>query len=286
MGGRSCSFAMGRKIYQACFVPAYICVTCGVQHAETESPPTRCAICDDERQYVGEQGQRWTTIAEMRAKYGNDLRQEEPGLTGIRTLPRFAIGQRALLVKGPSGNVLWDCLSYVDEETVSAVRQLGGISSIAISHPHFYGSCVDWSKAFRDAPIYLHIKDRGWLMRPHPNVVLWDGEQLHLNAGPTLISLPGHFDGSAVLHWPQGADGRGVLLTGDTIAVAMDRRFVSFMYSYPNYIPLPARTVKAMAARMRGYRFERVYDAWQSVTSDAAGALERSAERYVGRLEG
>ena len=42
-------------------MPAWICVTCAVQQADTEVPPERCPICEDERQYVGWEGQRWTT---------------------------------------------------------------------------------------------------------------------------------------------------------------------------------------------------------------------------------
>jgi hypothetical protein len=43
----------------------YICTTCGTQHAESEAPPGRCVICEDERQYVGWQGQLWTTLDDV-----------------------------------------------------------------------------------------------------------------------------------------------------------------------------------------------------------------------------
>lgn len=39
----------------------YICVTCGTQFAPTEEPPANCPICDDDRQYIGFNGQQWTT---------------------------------------------------------------------------------------------------------------------------------------------------------------------------------------------------------------------------------
>ena len=48
-----------------------------------------------------------------------------------------------------------------------------------------------------------------------------------------------------MLHWAGGADGRGALLSGDIVQVVPDRRYVSFMYSYPNLIPLPAAAVEA-----------------------------------------
>src|SRR5690348_8547654 len=151
----------------ACFV----CVTCGVQFADSGSrPPEHCPICEDERQYVGPGGQRWTTLEQLRETHHNELRRHEDGLVGIGSHPSFGIGQRALLVQAPSGNVLWDCVTLIDEFTERMVRQLGGIAAIAISHPHYYSAMVDWAAAF-DAPVYLHAGDRQWVMRPSPSIV-------------------------------------------------------------------------------------------------------------------
>ena len=134
-------------------MPAYICLTCGVQHADRGAPPTSCPICDDERQYVGWNGQQWTTLPEMVASgYRNVLREEDSGLTSITTVSPFGIGQQALLVQTPAGNVLWDCISLLDDATIAALRARGGIRAIAISHPHFYATCVEWSDAFGGVP--------------------------------------------------------------------------------------------------------------------------------------
>ena len=46
----------------------WICVTCGTQFAESEAQPAECPICTDARQYVPEEGQRWTTLDELRAE--------------------------------------------------------------------------------------------------------------------------------------------------------------------------------------------------------------------------
>ena len=157
-------------------MPHFICTTCGTQHAETPAPPDRCAICEDERQYIGWSGQRWTTLDRLRTDHENQIRPEEPGLTGIGTTPKLGIGQRALLVQSPGGNVLWDCISLIDEATVEAVRNLGELAAIAISHPHYYSSMVEWSRAFGSVPIYLHAADRRWVMRPDPAIEFWEGE--------------------------------------------------------------------------------------------------------------
>jgi glyoxylase-like metal-dependent hydrolase (beta-lactamase superfamily II) len=175
--------------------------------------------------------------------------------------PSFAIGQRALLITQPGGNVLWDCIPLLDEATISAIRALGGISAIAISHPHYYSVMIEWSKAF-DAPVYLHSADRQWVMRPDPAIEFWDGQTKSLAGGLTLVRCGGHFDGGTVLHWPEGADGKGALLSGDIIQVVQDRCWVSFMYSYPNLIPLPASAVVQIVAAVEPFSFERVYGAW------------------------
>ncbi|HEY2477157.1 MAG TPA: MBL fold metallo-hydrolase [Solirubrobacterales bacterium] len=261
---------------------AFICVTCGTQHAPLAQPPTACAICTDERQYVGHDGQRWTTLAELRRDHRADIREEEPGLTGIGSMPSFAIGQRALLVETPEGNVLWDCLAPFDDEVVEKVRERGGIDAIAISHPHYYTTMVEWSRAF-DAPIHLHAADRQWAMRPDAAIDFWDGDRLGLFGGLTLLRLGGHFAGGTVLHWRAGAEGRGVLLSGDICQVVADRRWVSFMRSYPNLIPLPAATVEAIAAALEPWPFDRLYGAWfgRVVDADAHAAVRRSADRYI-----
>ncbi|HEU5330103.1 MAG TPA: hypothetical protein VFU78_18585 [Thermomicrobiales bacterium] len=263
----------------------YICVTCGTQFAASDAPPAHCPICEDERQYVGWQGQQWTTLDRLQQDYHNVIKPVEPGLTGIGTHPAFAIGQRALLVQAPSGNVLWDCISLLDEPTIAAVRALGGISAIAISHAHYYSSMVEWAQTF-DAPIYIHTDDRQWVMRPDASVQFWEGETMALGDGLTLIRCGGHFAGGQVLHWEAGAAGAGALLTGDILTVVSDRRYVSFMYSYPNLIPLPAVEVRRIAAAVEPYSFDRIYGAWwdRVVASDAKAAVSRSADRYIAAL--
>ena len=269
-----------------------ICITCGTQFAASEEPPESCPICDDERQYVGWAGQEWTTLEQLGARHRLALKDEGDGLLGIGVEPKFAIGQRALLVPAaargrPGSNVLWDCISLIDRAAIRVVEAQGGLGAIAISHPHYYGSMVEWSRAFGGAPIYLHADDRRWVMRPDPAVVFWEGDALEIGDGLTLLRLGGHFAGAQVLHWAGGAEDRGVLLAGDVLQVVQDRRFVSFMYSYPNYIPLPAATVRRMARMLEPYPFERVYGAWFGavVRADAKAAVQRSAERYVRALE-
>jgi hypothetical protein len=267
-------------------MPYFVCETCGTQFAESDSPPASCPTCEDERQYVGRDGQRWTTLDGLRAGHRNAIEPLEPGLSSIQTRPRFAIGQRALLVESPGGNVLWDCVSLVDEATVEAINRRGGLAALAISHPHFYATMVEWSRAFGGVPIYLHADDREWVRRPDPAVLFWEGESRPLHDGLTLVRCGGHFPGSSVLLWPAGAGGRGVLLSGDTLQVCPDRRHVSFMYSYPNFIPLPPGVVRRVARAAGALHFDRIYgmSPGLEIPGDAKAAVARSADRYVRAL--
>jgi glyoxylase-like metal-dependent hydrolase (beta-lactamase superfamily II) len=264
-------------------------MTCGAQYAETDAPPEHCIICEDDRPYIGKNGQRWTTLPEMQQTHHNRVAEVDPNLTGIGTEPGFAIGQRALLVHTPGGNVLWDCVSLLDEATIEAVHARGGIAAIAVSHPHLAGSLVEWSHAFGGAPIYWHADNREWVTRPDPAYQFWAGETLQILDGLTLVRCGGHFPGSTVLHWPDGApkvpegEGRGALLTGDTLQVAQDRRYVSFMYSYPNMIPLNVRAVEHIVQSVEPFAFDRIYGGWWDsiVAMDAKSAVRRSADRYI-----
>jgi hypothetical protein len=264
-----------------------ICTTCGTQFAASAQPPPRCPICDEPRQYVPPGGQQWTTLEKLRRTHRNSFRRLEPGLMGIGTTPDFAIGQRALLVQRADGNVLWDCVALIDEATIDIVEALGGVSAIAISHPHYYTTMVEWSHAFGRIPIYLHEADKAWVQRRDPVVEFWSGDTRDIGGGLTLVRCGGHFAGGSVLHWPAGADERGALLVGDILQVTMDRKYVSFMRSYPNMWPLSRAAVDRIVAAVEPLPFDRVYGAWwdRHIESGAKAAVARSRDIYIAALQ-
>ena len=263
-----------------------VCATCGTQFGNPDATRADCPICADARQWIPEGGQEWTSLEELQRDHRNEIRPEGE-LVGIGTSPRFAIGQRALLVPFGERCLLWDCITLLDEETATEVERRGGLAAIAISHPHYYSGMVEWARRF-GCPIYLHAADAEWIMRPDPAIELWDGEVKELAHDLSLVRCGGHFPGATVLHWAAGAAGSGALLSGDVVQVIPDRRYVSFMYSYPNLIPLSADAVGRIVAALEPFAFEQIYGAWWGTVVRRGGkdAVRRSADRYIRALRG
>lgn len=267
-------------------MPAFLCAQCGTQFAESPAPPPSCPICVDERQFVRWTGQAWMTAEELAAGHEPSWLEEE-GLLGLAIEPEFPIGQRALLVPGAGGLLMWDCVALITPAIVDRIRAEGGLSAIAISHPHYYTTCGLWSDGFSGIPVYLHEDDRAWVMRPHPAIVRWSGDTLELSPGLTLIRCGGHFAGATVLHWREGAGGRGALLVGDVAQVAMDRSHLSFMRSYPNYIPLGPKAVRRIRDALAPFEFDTIYGAFRNrnIVGGGREAFDRSVTRYLRAIE-
>lgn len=263
-------------------IESFVCVACGTQYAPSTDPPAQCAICVDDRQYVGASGQHWTTHDELRRTHHNRI-ELDGELVGIGIREQFAIPQRALLVDSGAGTIMWDCVTLVTDEAVDELTRRGGLDAIAISHPHFYSSMIQWSDAFGGIPIYLHAADREWVQRRSPNIEWWDGDQLEMSPTVTLLHLPGHFPGSCGLHWSAAPSGKAVLLAGDSLHVVEDRRHVTVMHSVPNYVPVGADVIRELRARLAGIDFDDVYGfTWgRNVIGDGRAAVERSLERYL-----
>ena len=262
-----------------------ICATCAVEY---DLPvPAVCPICADDRQYVAASGQRWTTVAELAAQgHRITVDSPEPGLLSLRTEPAVGIGQTSLLVTTPEGSVLWDPVGFIDDATVDAVRDRGPVLAVAASHPHMFGVQLEWSRALGGAPVLVNREDAGWLGRTGPEVEYWSGTR-PIARGVTVHHVGGHFAGSAVLHWAQGADGLGVVLSGDSVFPNPDRRSVGFLRSYPNKIPLSGPVALRIAASLNWLDYDRIYGNFGNVIPSGAPDIVRfSAERHAAWARG
>ena len=257
-------------------VSTWICQACGVEYPASAAPPDRCPVCEDSRQWVPPTGQQWTQLDALRRTHRNAWRLEAEGVWSIRTEPGFGIGQQMHLIETGGGILLWDCLTLIDDATIRIIQSMGGAVAMAISHPHYYGTMAEWSRALGGIPVYLHEADRSWVQRPFDAAVYWGGEVREVLPGATLIRCGGHFDGYQVLHHG------GAVFAGDQPQVAMDRRWLTFLYSYPNMVPLGETSVRRIVSALEPFDFERLYGAFgRHVLTDAKGAVRRSADRYI-----
>jgi DNA-directed RNA polymerase subunit RPC12/RpoP len=260
----------------------YLCATCGVQFDAGAGPPARCPVCSDERQYVGRDGQRWTTMEALSRSHLPRI-ETDAGLLGIGINPAFAIDQRALVLNARGIRVMWEATSLVTPAAARTILAGGTVDLIAVSHPHFHSAMVEWSEALGGVPILLHGADAEWIARRSRHVELWHGARLDLGGGLQLIHVGGHFPGSTVLHWRDGPRGGGALFPGDALQVTLDCRHVSFMYSYPNLIPLAPHAVRQIAERLAEVNFDDVYGfTWgRNIIGGGRRAVDRSLTRYL-----
>jgi|SRR5690625_4347956 len=124
-------------------------------------------------------------------------------------------------------------------------------------------------------------------MRPSKKIEFWSGEVLELSEEFSLHRFGGHFKGGTVLHWKNGNEGKGILFTSDIIQVVADQQWVSFMYSYPNLIPLPINTVQNIAKHAKKITFDRIYGAFdKTINENAHDSVQQSAKRYIQAIQG
>ncbi len=264
----------------------WTCATCAIEHPDTPEPPVVCEICSDERQWVPASGQRWTTREELAAAgHRVTVTELEPGLHAVEAVPELGIGQRGLLVQTDHGNLLWEPPGFIDDAGIAAVRALGGVAVVSASHPHLTGSSIQWSHAFGRVPVLVAAADRQWIRRPDPVIRLWENVE-ELLPGLAMHQCGGHFAGSSVVRWPSGSQGRGALLTGDTIAIGRDRKSVNAMRSYVNNIPLPARAIRRIMDTVAPLAFDRMYGAFAVIDSGAKDITAPTLQRYIDWVDG
>lgn len=258
-----------------------ICTACGTQYSQSVVINAECPICNDDRQYVPGKGQTWTNLDELQSNHGVIIKKLHNSLYELIMAPSFAIGQRALLVLTPSGNILWDCIALLNDPIIEFIKSKGGLKAIAFSHPHYYTTMNDWAETF-NCPVYIHQKDEQWISNKGKHVSLWRDTEKQLWEGIRLINVGGHFPGSSILHVPFLSN-EGAILCGDTFYISPSKKHAAVMYSYPNRIPLPLQEIKRIQKQMSAIRFDSLYGFfdYQNVYLTAKEMIEKSLARYV-----
>ncbi len=257
-----------------------ICVTCGTQFPPSNSREI-CEICIDDRQYVPEGGQSWTTHEKLLNDNSVRILKINDRTYELEIVPRFAIGQRAFLILSENGNILWDCIPMLNAPTIDFINSKGGLKAIAFSHPHYYSNMNDWAEEF-DCPVYMHQSDEMWIMHRGDRLSPWKGDELALWDGMKILNIGGHFPGSSILHVPWLTK-EGTVFVGDTVYVSPSMKHMAVMYSYPNRIPLPVAEVIRVQERFGQVSFDALYGfySYQNVIADAKKILTESLNRYL-----
>jgi len=270
-----------------------ICVTCGMQYDQPlDEPPESCKICDDPRQYVPATGQSWTSLNHLGSqKFHNIWTQNKhdsrifsiqseintgvnnesftANMHGTSKRQKVGIGQRAVFIQTEHGNVLWDTVPYIDQDFINEVAEKGGLKAIILSHPHFYTTDLEWAAAF-NCPVYLAVEDQEWLCRgddpENPMRKFITNETQEIVPGVTAIKCGGHFPGSLVLH------ARESLFLSDTIMIVPSGLYhidrvpgtvsYTFMYSFPNMIPLSPDEILRIWESIKPFEFAVTYGAF------------------------
>ena len=222
----------------------------------------------------------WTSLPELTRKHGVVTNEVSNGLYELQMMPSFAIGQRALLVTTPQGNVLWDCIALLNDPTIAFIKSKGGLRAIAFSHPHYYTTMNEWAEVF-NCPILIHQQDEPWIFNRGPHVRLWSGAEEPLWEGMKLLHVGGHFPGSSVLQVPF-LSAAGAILCGDTFYISPSKKHIAVMYSYPNMIPLPLCEIARIKQLMQPIPFDTMYGFYssQNVLGEAKTLLDISLAGY------
>lgn len=257
-----------------------ICTTCGTQMTLGFDKNSNCPICSEERQYIPDRGQTWTTHQKLQSNHIVKNLQLSENLYEFTIDSTFGIGQRALMVISDEGNILWDCIPLLNEKVIEFIKAKGGLKAIAFSHPHFYSNMNDWADVF-DCPILIHKNDAEHIMVKGKHLNLWEGDELELWDGMKLFLIGGHFAGSSILHVPYLSKG-GSIICGDTLFLSPNKQHFSVVWSSPNRMPLPLIEIRRIQARLEGIPFDAFYGyiGIQNLTENVKEILRKSFVRY------
>jgi glyoxylase-like metal-dependent hydrolase (beta-lactamase superfamily II) len=262
-----------------------ICETCGTQYREEVQFTGVCPICNDDRQYIGDNGQRWTDTDELKKGHKVKISQVNERLYTLKMETAFALGQRAFLVLSPNGNVLWDCIPLLDDATIDFINSKGGLKAIVFSHPHYYSTMNEWAAAF-NCPIYIHQGDREFIFYSTDAVKLWEGDLQPLWDDLSIIHIGGHFPGSCLLR-AGTLSSKGAILVGDSFYLSKSKRHIAVMYSYPNQILLTKKEFAEVRRKSAGLTFDTLYCAFdgQNLEGNAYEVFSTSIQRYLDSYE-
>ncbi len=257
-----------------------VCTTCGVKYEKEYNEGVSCKICTDDRQYLIDDTQHWTSLHALQTRHAVQQVELTPELSSFTLMPNFAIGQRAFFIQSPSGNVLWDCIPLLTPPIIDFIKAAGGLQAIAFSHPHYYSNMHVWAEIFQ-CPIYIHQEDEPFVADSKVHIKFWSQDALDISDSVKLIHTPGHFPGSTILHTQIPSLGDTIFI-GDSLYLSKDRKHLSAMHSFPNVIPLSNKETLQVFDTISPYSFDSIFGAFefQNIFEGGREVFEASHLRY------
>ncbi len=192
----------------------YACSNCGHWQRYFSEPPN-CPVCSDVRNDLPEEGWDFVTPAQLASRLNFHWREAIPGVWEFWSTPRFGLDSHGWLLAYPDGNVAFECAPFYDMAQLKQIERLGGIATLAASHPHGYGALWQLQDHFKPE-VMIQKDDLQWTKAMR--VTLPYDAQIQIRPGLTLYHTGGHYEGHAILYDIE----RRAVFAGDALKIDMD----------------------------------------------------------------
>ena len=255
----------------------YACSNCGHWQQYFSVPP-HCPICSDVRNDLPEDGWDFRTPEQLAPTLRHHSREVIPGVWEFWTTPRFGLDSHGWLLLEPAGNVAFEAAPFYDAGTLDVIARLGGIATLAASHPHGYGALWQLQQRFAP-PLLIQKDDLQWTKAfrvTHP----WD-ERHEILPGLVLHHTGGHYEGHAVLHDAR----RGAVFVGDALKLDLDEagRLVALSChkAYHKQIPLSPDEARRYRAVFEDLDFDIVFTPFECAVGVPKAAVLELLDRMI-----
>ena len=177
----------------------FACANCGFW--QQHFAPPDCPVCSDVRNDLPEDGWHFLPEDDVARTHDGDFRQIADDLWAFTTSPHLGLGGTGWLIVRPvaeGGNIAFEAAPYYSQAMLDTIAELGGIASLAASHPHGYGALFQLQRVF-DPDVVAIQKDDLAYTKAFRVTAPYD-DTLELAPGYTLHHVGGHYAGQAALH--------------------------------------------------------------------------------------
>ncbi len=231
-----------------------ICTYCGNRVFVEDGESPACRICALRNIPEPKERERYVPPDDLRPSHHTEIHQLEEDIWRLYVRPDLGIRHYAYFIRRPAGNLLMDMQPLLTPDAEAWVAAQGGLRTIILSHPHYYGAMDEFSTRF-GAPIRMHLTDREW-PAGYPKVEYFDAPTLALDDETTVHHIPAQFEGGLCLLYRR--HGR-ILFTGDTLMVSASSGELSAWKSTPRQVPYTWEEFRIIRERIAALEFSQLF---------------------------